>query len=430
MKNTFDNLYEVIADEEDARVCKDIPDEACTNVPGNFFKLLFCQWLTKTGDELASTKLVLPWLLSSLGAPAFFAGLLVPIRESGSLLPQLLMGGWVRGYRLRKTFFVFGSVIQGVSALAMALVAVSLRGVLAGVSIIGLLVVFSLARGLCSVASKDVLGKTIPKSRRGLLNGYSASGAGVITLILGGLLLMPWQQSDRYVALYLIAAGLAWLAAAGLYHVVNEAEGATEGGGNAFKNALQNLNLLTGDRAFRHFVMTRSLLVGSGLCAPYFVLMAGDEPGSAELLHLGYLLIASGLAGFISGPFWGRFADKSSRKLMLICSLLTAFLCAIGAGVEGLSPPIEWVLGLYFVLSIVHQGVRLGRKTYLVDLAGGNKRTDYVSVSNTLIGIVLLLAGGLSAILAQLSVALALTMFAAMALGAAVLVIGLPEVSD
>ena len=39
--------------------------------------------------------------------------------------------------------------------------------------------------------------------------------------------------------------------------------------------------------------------------------------------------------------------------------------------------------------------MRVGRKTYVLDLASGNKRTAYVSVGNTLIGILLLLAGSL-----------------------------------
>jgi multisubunit Na+/H+ antiporter MnhF subunit len=48
--------------------------------------------------------------------------------------------------------------------------------------------------------------------------------------------------------------------------------------------------------------------------------------------------------------------------------------------------------------------VRLGRKTYIVDMAAGNKRTDYVAVSNTIIGIILLITGGISALVSLISV--------------------------
>ena len=47
----------------------------------------------------------------------------------------------------------------------------------------------------------------------------------------------------------------------------------------------------------------------------------------------------------------------------------------------------------YLFLTIGYEGIRIGRKTYLIDLAEGNKRTDYVAVSNTLIGVILLFSG-------------------------------------
>ena len=48
---------------------------------------------------------------------------------------------------------------------------------------------------------------------------------------------------------------------------------------------------------------------------------------------------------------------------------------------------------------------------YLVDMAGGNKRTDYTAVSNTVIGVILLITGGLTALVSLISeVAVILTL--------------------
>jgi hypothetical protein len=56
-----------------------------------------------------------------------------------------------------------------------------------------------------------------------------------------------------------------------------------------------------------------------------------------------------------------------------------------------------WIVPVaFFFLAIAHSGVRIGRKTYILDLAGGTRRTDYVAVSNTVIGAVLLVSGLLS----------------------------------
>ena len=99
--DTIDQLYGLIANEEDARVCKDIPEEACREVPRNFFLILFSNVLTKLGDLLISPKTVLAWLMSAVGAPALVAWL-VPIRESGSMVPQMVIAAWVRRRLVRR----------------------------------------------------------------------------------------------------------------------------------------------------------------------------------------------------------------------------------------------------------------------------------------------------------------------------------------
>lgn len=84
-----DRIYSLLVEEEDARVCRDIPDEACDAQPRAFFAQLAAQTLTKLGDALTSSRLVLAWMLSAIGSPPILISLLVPLRESLSLLPQL-----------------------------------------------------------------------------------------------------------------------------------------------------------------------------------------------------------------------------------------------------------------------------------------------------------------------------------------------------
>jgi hypothetical protein len=87
-----------------------------------------------------------------------------------------------------------------------------------------------------------------------------------------------------------------------------------------------------------------------------------------------------------------------------------------------------WLLPLcYFLLTVAHQGVRLGRKTYLVDMAEGNKRTDYVSVSNTVIGVILLLLGSVGLLNAYLSTAELILFYSLLGLVGAISAWFLPE---
>lgn len=167
------------------------------------------------------------------------------------------------------------------------------------------------------------------------------------------------------------------------------------------------MSLLKEDKPFRNFIITRSLLLCSALTAPYYILLAQRYVGKEAYL-LGLFIIANGVASIISAPVWGKMADKSSKKVMTYAAMLTAGLGLIVVGLIQFVPGLSDQVWLYpvalFVLGIAHQGVRLGRKTYIVDMAEGNRRTDYVAVSNTLIGFILLITGGLSALASLISV--------------------------
>jgi hypothetical protein len=71
--------------------------------------------------------------------------------------------------------------------------------------------------------------------------------------------------------------------------------------------------------------------------------------------------------------------------------------------------------------------VRVGRKTYVVDIAEGNERTDYVAVSNTAIGFILLFTGLLGALGAVFSVPMVVLMLSLLGLAGVAMGYRLPE---
>lgn len=420
----YDQLYD---EDEDSRVCRDISDEACRVVPGNFFRNTLAQAASKLGDALINPKTTLPWLLTSLQAPGWIAGLLVPIRESGSMLPQLGIAAWVRRLPVRKWSYVGGAVAQALVVIGLALTALTLTGAAAGYAVLGLVVVFSLARGFSSVASKDVLGKTVPKTRRGRVTGFASSAAGLGTLVFAVVLWFS-PDGDRPYAVLLGFAGLLWLVSAAAYSTIREAPGATEGGANGLREAFERLSVLRDDAGFRRFLAARALLVGSGLAAPFLVVLANQKASTS----LAYFFVAQGLSSLISGPAWGALADRSSRRLLLLTACGAGTLGSVVFLVDRWAPGIAstaWFLpGAFFLLALLHDGVRLARKTYVVDLAGGNKRTDYVAVGNTLIGAFLLVVGGITAVVQQFSTGAAILLLSLAAFAAAWVARRLPEV--
>jgi hypothetical protein len=85
---------------------------------------------------------------------------------------------------------------------------------------------------------------------------------------------------------------------------------------------------------------------------------------------------------------------------------------------------------VYLLLALAHTGSRIGRKTYVIDLADGNKRTDYVAVSNAAMGVLLLVTGAVSAAIASIGPEAALLFLAILGLLAIPVGLTLPEVSD
>jgi hypothetical protein len=374
--------------------------------------------------------------LNFVQAPVYLVGFLVPIRESGSMLPQLFIAAYVRGLPVRKWIWALGSVLQFLSMIAMAAAVYLLDGTAAGCSIILLLILFSLARGICSVSYKDVLGKTVPKTRRGRLAGIAAAVSGMLAIATGLVLLTRNQQpadSPAFYAALLAGAGCLWLLAAGIFARVKETPGATEGGSNAIDDALGSLSLLSTDAPFRRFVLVRSLLLCSALTAPYYVILAGGDNADG-IATLGMFIIANGLASSLSAPVWGKLADASSKSVMIRAALLSAALGIVMFIIVMFIPVLRvnhWIYPLaYFILGIAHSGVRLGRKTYVVDMAGGNKRTDYVAVSNTVIGLILLLTGFIGALASVISVAGVVLVLSLLGLLGALLGRSLPEVQQ
>ncbi|MGR4067293.1 MFS transporter [Billgrantia sp. C5P2] len=425
-------LYEWLTGDEDSRMCRDISDEACQEQPRNFFLHLFAALGNKLADELSSARLVLPWLLGVIGAPLWMVGLLVPIRESGALLPQLFVAGFIRLKPRRKWVWVAGGSLQALAAAMLALLALFGQGGLGGGMVLATLVALSLARGLSSIATKDVLGKTIAKRRRGNLMGWSGSVAGAVTLAAGGvLMLFEDRPGELALATLLGVAALGWALNALCAARIEEAPGAVEGGENAWSSIKLGLRLLRDDRDFLHFNLSRALLLASALALPYVALL-GQQQSGTELGGLGVLIVVSGLAGMVASPVWGKRSDASSRRVLRDTGLGAAACCLLGASIAWL--PGEWTATVwpyalvYALLVIVHAGVRLGRKTYLVDMAGQDRRALYVALSNTITGAMMLLVGGMTGLLAQwLGTDWLLVALSAMGLAAAASATRLPE---
>ncbi len=425
---SVDAAFAALTAEDDGRACRELSPDACRAQPGSFLRHAAALTLTKSADGLIDPKLVLSWLLTTLGAPAIFVGLLVPVREAGALLPQLFTAGWIRRLPRRKWVWAGASLVQGAAALAILAAGLTLSGAAAGATIVAALAVLAVARSFASVSYKDVLGKTVDKARRGTATGLASSAAAASVVIFALLLMSGLVERGVLVFAGLGLAGIAWILAGLVFATLAEEAGATEGGRNAARVALSHLAYLRDDPQLRRFILVRGCLVATALAPPYLVMLGAGAGGVFEAL--GALVLASALAGLVSSYVWGRLADRSSRLVLAAAGGLGAAALLLALGVSAAGPGgTSWALPVaLFALMIAYQGVRLGRATHLVDMAPGDRRAVYTALANTVIGL-LLLAGGLVGALAALAgPAAAVWLFVALSAAGGALALGLDEV--
>lgn len=404
-RRRIETVYTILSGNDRVdRACKNIPDSDCTNLPLNYVMNVLNGAASKLAEQVASAKVTLPWLLSAVGAPTAIIGFLLPLRQTGTLLPQLMISGHMRRFPVRKWFWVVSAFVQVLMLMLMIAAALTLPPMAAGLSIAVFLLIFSVARGVGSLSFQDVTGKTIPKGRRGRMLAARSMIGGLLTLAVGiGLKTVKEGAEGTSAALILLFCGAVfWSIAALSFAAIREETGATEGGRNALKEARFGFDFMVQEPWYRRYLAARTALLSVEIAAPFYVLYIKSKL-PLQTGTLGLIIVAAGLAATLSSPFWGRFADLSSRRVLVIGGLMGAatgvFALVVGVLPSYFQNPYAYG-GIIVMLGFAEAGVLLGRKTFLLDQVDPADRTTYVAFANTLMGLVTLLFGFLG-ILAQ-----------------------------
>lgn len=372
------------------------------NEDANARRFIWSNGLQNIGDQIVAPKTTLPWLFSAAGVPAVLTSFLVPIRESGSMLPQAFLSPWVTSQRSRKRVWLIGSWGQFLAATLIAVSALLLDGAALGAAVLALLAVHAVFRSICSLAGKDVQGRTISKGRRGEITGRATELAGAFTLAVGLILSFVPNDLPRWaLAALLFGGALTWALAAVVFRRIDEPE--AEPAAKDGQSLAEMWALVKGDTDLQRFLLVRSLMLVTALSTPFIVVLAGDQ--GADLTGLGAFVIASGGASLVGGRISGLWSDRSSKRTMAwAAGIASTVIVALVLSARAFGPGVNaWVMPLgFFLVNLAHTAVRVSRKTYLVDMADGDKRTMITGASNTVMGVVLLVVGAISSAVALL----------------------------
>ncbi|MBJ2128729.1 MFS transporter [Alteromonas sp. IB21] len=355
--------------------------------------------LNKLADLLISAKTTLTALLVSVGAPVWMIGWLVPIRESGALLPQVLISIYLRNHADRHKVWRVGMLIQAFSIVGIIVFVILFSGFKAGIGVLLSLVILSIGRSACSLTVKDIEADVVKKGQRGNLIGIASTISGLVTLCIAiPLVVFEGAFSSNTLLVILCASLLSFSLTLVCVWPIKTRVYTGDKSRNSF-----SVNF---DSTVYKFIFVRGLFVHSALVAPYFMTERNGDVQELLPIYIG----AEALAALLSSIIWGKIADKSAKLTLQVSGVLALIACIGLLSLE--ATPIFISALLFFVLSIAHAGVRTGRKTYSLDVKEGHERTELVGFSNTAIGLILL---GFGAIYAFLSSVLAFTVVYIMA---------------
>lgn len=343
----------------------------------------------KLADLLISAKTTLTALLVSVGAPVWMIGWLVPIRESGALLPQVLISVYLRNHAERHKVWRLGMFIQASSVMGIIASVTLFSGFIAGAGVLLSLIILSIGRSACSLTVKDIEADVAKKGKRGNLIGIASTISGLVTLCIAiPLVVFEGALSSNMLLVILCASLLSFAATLICVWPIKTRVDTGDKSRDTFS--------VDFDSTVYKFIFVRGLFVHSALVAPYFMIERDGDVQELLPIYIG----AEALAALLSSIIWGKIADKSAKLTLQLSGVLALFACVGLLTLDSTSIFISAFL--FFVLSIAHAGVRTGRKTYSLDVKEGHERTELVGFSNTAIGLILLGFGALYAALTSI----------------------------
>ncbi|MHB9109091.1 MAG: MFS transporter [Armatimonadota bacterium] len=368
----------------------------------------FRVWTTETSLWMFATSLidnttVLPVLVQSLSGSPFLAGLLVSIRYAGQGIPQLFAASMISGQPLRKAFY-FKVAMPGRLLLLWPAIVLLLGIETPAIAVTAILVaylIFWISEGFSIVPWVDMVGKTVPANRRGLLFALMHIIGGILG-ITAGVLVRQILQSPRigfpagYGVLFATAMIIIIIATLSVAFLREPPSPPHEERYSTWALIKDIPNLLRAHTQFRLLVILQALFGFAFLAAPFYILYASGwlqraAGGGASFAGVGFFLAVQ-TAGLIFGnAAWGHVADRYGSRMQLRVLALVHVIVPLSALVAGLLVRGAPAWGIYLAFSptffgfgALSTGTWMAITNFLLDIAPEHDRPAFIAVTNAL----------------------------------------------
>ncbi|WP_282151405.1 MFS transporter [Ruegeria atlantica] len=365
----------------------------------NYFLIFWSGALATIGGQLINPNLVLPFLYLALGAPTFFAGMLLPFVTGSRLVAEIFVAPFINRATRAKLAVYAPNLLTAAVLAAVALFSTKLPSVMIVLLFLITAMVLGLCQGITSLGTSQIYGISVPEAKRNRMVFAQATISGVLAIIVVLItrdLLSGDQPMQRHIVVLwcgVIAMFAAGVAFAGVRLLEDEQRAPLP---EPNKKPKPLAELATGFKTgmaypwYRKFLSARLIFVSVELAMPFYTIHAAT-------LHMGtkhslsYFVIGASLGMVIGSLLWGWLSDRVSVKpVMWLGCMIAAIsaLMALGFTFFGYAQNV-WVYTLVILLlSLGGNGVIYGRYLYLIQMSVEKERPYLVALGDVSAGLV------------------------------------------
>ncbi|MCS7177996.1 MAG: MFS transporter [Anaerolineae bacterium] len=361
--------------------------------------------LFEFAERLIDPPLVLTWFVSRLTPSNLLVGLVAPLGDAGWSLPQVFISGLVQRMPRKMLSYTLAAVVRVASWLLLALAVGTVED--PSRLLVTFFVLYGVARlaaGLGGLGFFEVVAKTIPAQRRGRFFAWRMLTGGLLGLGAGGvtrevLNRCPFPHGHALLfGIYTAVIVPAMLA----FILIREPPGTAYPRVPTLGQQLRQAgSFLRTNAVFRRYMGVRTALGLAGIALPFYGVYARNVLGAPEGM-VGIYVAVRVAAGLIANLPWGLVSDRRGNRLVTLWLSLghafTAGLALVLVGWVALfpSPDARWpylAIPLFLLNGALAPASALVGANFLLELVPEAERPLYLGLSNTLIGLVVLISG-------------------------------------
>ncbi len=348
------------------------------------------------GAAAVDSSTIIAALVHGLTGSTFAVGAASAILRYGWLSPQLFVAYFAQRSTRRLPYYIVGAFGRATCLAALAGVLAMAEGLPNGVVIglfFGLWVTYSFVSGVVAVPYNDIVGRSIPSTKRSRLLAVRFFGGGLLALGVAAvahrsLSSMPFPSG--YGAIVFLGAVLLYASTISFVSSGEPAARPSQKDSHGFGTFVrQGVEVFRADNHFRLFVYSQWLGGAVMMALPFYILQA--IAFQATNADVAFLLGAQTAGALLSNALWGWWGDHHGKRSLLegvavlrtvppLLTLVWSWVAAMWA-----VPTLAGFAVIFLVLGALGNGITIAMLGYLMEISPDDRRPAYSGYFNALV---------------------------------------------